>query len=353
MGMKRFVPKKRSKRKSESQAPPEEEQLKELQDMFEIPEPREAQEEEEPLPVGGISSELGPAPDLLDDDLRQGVFGASAGTASSEAPLDLSPSGPLAEEMSPPEVTVRPINAMGDPVSQPVMPDVQPIDLGPEALIAEEAVEELPLPEAAPTGLGLDALPEKQPLGDLPLPEAAPIDLGLDALPVEQPLGDLPLPEAAPIDLGLDALPVEQPLGDLPLPEASPIDLGLDALPMEQPLGDLPLPEAQPIGLAPESVSLVDLGAGTEAPPPIEGRPMTLTPEAPAVPEAPTSAPGQKPGEVLDSGGVNLKDIFRKKVVANPQVKNLLNRHGRVDVHELVDELQELARSVGAIEEEE
>ena len=281
MGMKRFVPKKRSKRKSESQAPPEEEQLKELQDMFEIPEPREAQEEEEPLPVGGISSELGPAPDLLDDDLRQGVFGASAGTASSEAPLDLSPSGPLAEEMSPPEVTVRPINAMGDPVSQPVMPDVQPIDLGPEALIAEEAVEELPLPEAAPTGLGLDALP------------------------------------------------------------------------MEQPLGDLPLPEAQPIGLAPESVSLVDLGAGTEAPPPIEGRPMTLTPEAPAVPEAPTSAPGQKPGEVLDSGGVNLKDIFRKKVVANPQVKNLLNRHGRVDVHELVDELQELARSVGAIEEEE
>ena len=122
---------------------------------------------------------------------------------------------------------------------------------------------------------------------------------------------------------------------------------------MEQPLGDLPLPEAQPIGLAPESVSLVDLGAGTEAPPPIEGRPMTLTPEAPAVPEAPTSAPGQKPGEVLDSGGVNLKDIFRKKVVANPQVKNLLNRHGRVDVHELVDELQELARSVGAIEEEE
>ena len=87
MGMKRFVPKKRSKRKSESQAPPEEEQLKELQDMFEIPEPREAQEEEEPLPVGGISSELGPAPDLLDDDLRQGVFGASAGNGQQRSAL--------------------------------------------------------------------------------------------------------------------------------------------------------------------------------------------------------------------------------------------------------------------------
>ena len=87
---------------------------------------------------------------------------------------------------------------------------------------------------------------------------------------------------------------------------------------------------------------------------------MTLTPGAPvggdvSVGAAPVATPGQRPGSgvVLDALPGNLKDIFRKKVVANPQLKALLKRHGRVDVHELADELQEFARSVGATEEQE
>ena len=52
MSMKRFVPKKRSlKKKSEPEAPPEDEQIKELKDMFDIPAPIEGRAED-PLPVG-------------------------------------------------------------------------------------------------------------------------------------------------------------------------------------------------------------------------------------------------------------------------------------------------------------
>ena len=340
MSMKRFVPKKRSlKKKSEPEAPPEDEQIKELKDMFDIPAPIEGRAED-PLPVGGVQSE--PGPDLLDDDLRRDVFGARAGTSSGDLPTDLGPSAPLPEgadeEFSDPEIAVRPVNAQGETVKEPIRPQVPSIDLGPVALPDEKHID-----------VGLDALPVETPIDELELPKAAPIDMGLDALPVEAPMDVLELTDAEPIDLGLDALPVEAPMDVLQLPDAAPIDLGLDALPLEAPMDELQLPDVQPISLTPDPVSLVDLGAGA-APPPIEGRPLTLSPEAPAAPEPPISAPGQKPGEVLDSGGINLKDIFRKKVVANPQVKELLRRHERVDVHELVDELQELARSVGAQE---
>ena len=366
MSMKRFVPKKRSlKKKSEPEAPPEDEQIKELKDMFDIPAPIEGRAED-PLPVGGVQSK--PGPDLLDDDLRRDVFGARAGTSSGDLPTDLGPSAPLPEgadeEFSDPEIAVRPVNAQGETVKEPIRPQVPSIDLGPvalpdekhidvglDALPVETPIDELELPKAAPIDMGLDALPVEAPMDVLELPDAEPIDLGLDALPVEAPMDVLQLPDAAPIDLGLDALPIEAPMDVLQLPDAAPIDLGLDALPLEAPMDELQLPDVQPISLTPDPVSLVDLGAG--APPPIEGRPLALSPEAPAAPEPPISAPGQKPGEVLDSGGINLKDIFRKKVVANPQVKELLRRHERVDVYELVDELQELARSVGAMEEEE
>ena len=69
---------------------------------------------------------------------------------------------------------------------------------------------------------------------------------------------------------------------------------------------------------------------------------------------SPETPPRTRPAssEVLDSLSVSLKDVFRKKTVTNPQVKALLERHGAVDARELVDELHDLARSMGASEAE-
>ena len=53
-------------------------------------------------------------------------------------------------------------------------------------------------------------------------------------------------------------------------------------------------------------------------------------------------------GEVEDSLPLTLKDIFRKKVVINPQIKALLERHGEVDTKELAKELDDFAESIGA-----
>ena len=52
----------------------------------------------------------------------------------------------------------------------------------------------------------------------------------------------------------------------------------------------------------------------------------------------------EKPGPPTGS----FRDIFRRKAVTNPHVKALLRRHDAVDVHELADELQDFARSIGA-----
>lgn len=43
-----------------------------------------------------------------------------------------------------------------------------------------------------------------------------------------------------------------------------------------------------------------------------------------------------------------LQDIFEKKVVTDPRVKALLERHGSVDVRELAMELRDFADSIGA-----
>ena len=73
-----------------------------------------------------------------------------------------------------------------------------------------------------------------------------------------------------------------------------------------------------------------------------------------------TQSPGTQPNasdlqgvrpdseEAVDSLPMSLQDIFRRKVVANPQVRALLQRHGAVDTRELADELRDFARSVGA-----
>ena len=75
-------------------------------------------------------------------------------------------------------------------------------------------------------------------------------------------------------------------------------------------------------------------------------------PRVPEMPTAPASESQPRPrpgsGEVLDSLPVSLKDIFRNKVVTNPQVKALLKRHDRVDGRELVDELRDFAENLGA-----
>ena len=211
-------------------------------------------------------------------------------------------------------------------VDEPALPKMGAIDLG---LPTEEGMDEPSLPDMQAIDLGL---PGEEAVEELALPEMEAVDLGLPTVEaVEEPA----LPEMQAIDLGL---PTEEAAEELALPEMQPIDLGLGDFPsLEEPgVG------AQAVTLAPEPIPL-----DAAATPPIEGRPMTLSPGAPV------STPGQCPGsgEVLDALPGNLKDIFRKKVVANPQLKALLSRHGRVDVHELADELQEFARSVGATEE--
>ena len=58
-----------------------------------------------------------------------------------------------------------------------------------------------------------------------------------------------------------------------------------------------------------------------------------------------------EPGPVEDSLSVTLKDVFKKKVVTNPHVRALLQRHGTVGARDLADELNDFARSVGATRE--
>ena len=72
-------------------------------------------------------------------------------------------------------------------------------------------------------------------------------------------------------------------------------------------------------------------------------------------PEAPEGQTRVRPasGEVLDSLPVSLKDIFRKKTATNPQVKALLQRHGKVDATELAADASDLTSKLAASEEQE
>ena len=54
--------------------------------------------------------------------------------------------------------------------------------------------------------------------------------------------------------------------------------------------------------------------------------------------------------DVLASLAGGLKDIFKSKVSTNPQTKRLIQKHGTVDAHELVNDLRDLVRSIGDIE---
>lgn len=54
--------------------------------------------------------------------------------------------------------------------------------------------------------------------------------------------------------------------------------------------------------------------------------------------------------DVLDSLVGDLKDIFVSKVNANPQTTRLIQKHGAVDAHELVNDLRNLVRIIGDAE---
>ena len=63
-----------------------------------------------------------------------------------------------------------------------------------------------------------------------------------------------------------------------------------------------------------------------------------LTPEAPVKDSA------------LDFLAGDLKSIFKRKISANPHTKRLIEEHGTVDAHELVNDLRNLVRSMGKVD---
>ena len=52
--------------------------------------------------------------------------------------------------------------------------------------------------------------------------------------------------------------------------------------------------------------------------------------------------------ESVDSMTSNLRSLFTRSSVLNQETKDLLERYGKVDVHLLIDELNDLAVTIGA-----
>ena len=54
--------------------------------------------------------------------------------------------------------------------------------------------------------------------------------------------------------------------------------------------------------------------------------------------------------DALDFLTGDLKSIFKSKVSANPHTRRLIEKHGTVDAHDLVNDLRGLLRSIEKVE---
>lgn len=129
---------------------------------------------------------------------------------------------------------------------------------------------------------------------------------------------------------------------------AAPPAAGREEAPMQYASGDPAGPETTPEAEMAQEAAVPMAEAPPEEDP--DGDVPTAKPlerASPVGPEAPRMARSVA-GEVEDSLPVSVKDIFKKKSTANPQVKALLQRHGTIGAKDLLEEVRQLAREVKA-----
>ena len=66
--------------------------------------------------------------------------------------------------------------------------------------------------------------------------------------------------------------------------------------------------------------------------------------------EALDDGAGAETDDALDFLTGDLKSIFKTKVSANPHTRRLIEKHGTVDAHDLVNDLRGLLRSIEEVE---